>query len=235
MLACINIGVMCWIAKYLWNSYCDGIYLVGPEIGLAKIAIISAAITALSLPLFLLDIKRIIRTTTAGKTENRNSSSFPAIAFILIVSIPIVIILMESCSGGTFYSTRQRAYDVTRDEMKNAVAEYRSRANDSSQMPIINENVTFTPTNSNSSYYIIDMSLLLTSNGGLLSVVPDSCSELPGPDNDNCDGGASGCSNTSHYIWGMDEYGNVYSMFLNFDNVNPCACDGCDGYQGVWP
>lgn len=137
--------------------------------------------------------------------------------------------------GGTFCSSREAAYSTTREEMRNAVAYYMSDSNNSSQLPILNENATFKLTNPNGSYYIINMSPLLTSNGGILREVPDGCIEIPGPDNDNCDGGAIGCSNTSHYIWGVDNEVNVVSKFVNSSEMNICQCNICDGYQGVWP
>lgn len=210
---------------------------------LAILSIIAAAILTLSLILLFLDLKNIIRMPSAGNMENKSHSPFPVIIFILVIFIPFMMMLMHSCVGGVFCTCRRCVYDVAREEIQNAVAYYMSDTNNSSQLPIINESATFTLTHPNGSYYIINMSLLLESNGGTLRGIPDSCIKLQGLNNDNCDGGATGCSNSSHYIWGVDNLGNVASKPVNIDTSTElqcdvcdyCQCDTCDGYQDIYP
>jgi len=78
---------------------------------------------------------------------------------------------------------------------------------------------------------IIDMNVLLASQDGILSKVPDGCYAGAGSNNDNCDGGAVGCSIGQHYVWILSDHTTVHSKCIGFD----CTSDDADGYQGVWP
>lgn len=78
---------------------------------------------------------------------------------------------------------------------------------------------------------IIDMSVLLASQGGIISKVPDGCYAGAGINNDNCDGGAVGCSIGKHYVWILSDYTTVHSKCMGSD----CDSNDADGYQGVWP
>ncbi|MFA5055338.1 MAG: hypothetical protein WC562_04085 [Dehalococcoidia bacterium] len=233
ILAFINLGIMCWGIIYYLGTHCDGPYQITPDTGAAKITIIAAIIIALSLLLLLSDIKHIHHLTTEN-VKKQTASHLPVAIFVIFIFFFIIMMLFSSV-GGTFCSSREAAYSTTREEMRNAVAYYMSDSNNSSQLPIINESATFTLTHPNGSYYIINFSELLISNGGLLREVPDGCIALAGPNNDNCDGGINGCHDTFHYIWGVDNEGNVVSQFINSSEMNICQCNTCDGYQGVWP
>ena len=61
--------------------------------------------------------------------------------------------------------------------------------------------------------------------------VPDSCIDIYGIINDNCDGGICKCSVAGHYIWLVDSAGNVLSTCIGEE----CAANSADGYQDVWP
>ena len=221
-----NIGVLFWAIVYYLGIHCDGPYQITPDTGNAFATTIAAALIVLSLTLLLSDTARIHRTTGLEKPKFYDESPRALIIaslFIYVLTAIAIIITTPAIGCAKVYY---------KDVIQNAVADYMTHH--SSQLPIINENATFTLTSPNGSYYIINMSLLLESNGGFLNETP-GCIELEGPDNDNCDGGATGCSNTSHYIWGIDANGNVVSKFINSSDMNICQCNTCDGYQGVWP
>ena len=241
-LAIINLGIMCWGAVYYFGTHCDGPHEIKPDSFLATMSIIIAAIIALSLPLFLSDIKRIIRITVEGNMDNKTTSSLPVTMVGIAIFMLLIVGLIRACSGGVYATCKSSAYYTAHEQIQNAVTAYMSDSNHSSQLPIISENATFTLTNPNGTYYIINMSALLTTNGGMLRQVPSGCGQLPGPNNDNCDGGATGCENTSHYIWGIDNNGTVvsksYNSYLSNEplcNACSCKCNTCDGYQDVWP
>ncbi|MFA5366796.1 MAG: B-box zinc finger protein [Dehalococcoidia bacterium] len=78
---------------------------------------------------------------------------------------------------------------------------------------------------------IIDMNLLMTSQGGILSKVPEGCYAGAGSNNDNCDGGAVGCSPSKHYVWILSDHATVHSKCIG----SGCKSNDADGYQGVWP
>ncbi|MFA5055036.1 MAG: hypothetical protein WC562_02540 [Dehalococcoidia bacterium] len=124
----------------------------------------------------------------------------------------------EGCGGC-------RAYNTVSDELKNAVAQYASDRNGS--LPIlsgtyINADCLNCP--------VINISALLTANGGLLAEVPQSCN-LSTSGNDNCRGDTNlGCSNEGSYIWIADTYGNVFSYCAGAE----CTTNN-SGYQDVWP
>ena len=244
-LSLTNLGIMCWGIIYYLGIYCDGPCQTPPETGAAEISIIVAVILASSLLLLLLDTRNVNRLSISQNMKTQGKSPLVLIITSIVIFILIVFMIILS-SGGVYDTSRSRAYCAVREDIQNAVTAYMADANHSSQMPIISENATFTLTNPNGSYYIINMSPLLVYNGGLLRQVPDGCSQIPGPDNDNCDGGAPRCSNTSHYIWGIDNAGKVVSKPVNTSDYstsnesqcnacNYCQCDTCDGYQGVWP
>lgn len=233
-LACINIGIACWSAVYSLGSHCDGYHEIRPDSFLGKMSIVVAAILVLSLPVFLSDIKRIIQTPAIAKVKNKTASRLLAIMVGMIFLALILAILMIESVNDVYASCKWGTYASTRDDIQNSVVAY--MADHSSQLPILSENATFITNYVNGSYYIINMSQLLTANGGLLTEVPDICIQIPGPDNDNCDGGATGCSNTSRYVWGVDNRGIIASKLVNASNMGPCECNTCDGYlEGRWP
>jgi hypothetical protein len=130
------------------------------------------------------------------------------------------------CPGSSSSSDGASVYNTTRDELKNAVAEYASR--NMGMFPYLTGTYSVP---SCPSCHVIDVNELLTSHGGILALVPDGLYSASGGDNDNCDGGAYGCSSNNHYVWIIDVYGNVYSKCMGYD----CDIDTANGYQGVWP
>jgi hypothetical protein len=120
----------------------------------------------------------------------------------------------------------EEAYNTAYSQIQNAVVAYATEHE--GVFPIINGTVNI----NGSDYNIIDICSLLTSEGGMLSKVPDGVASINGSDNDNCDAGCDGCLDTNHYIWAVDEYdGYVPSTCVGAN----CSEYNSDGYQGVWP
>jgi hypothetical protein len=132
----------------------------------------------------------------------------------------------------TFAEThpQEAAYMAVHDAIQDAVTAY--AAENDGDLPIINAHRTV---DGCTDCYIINFGVLITSNGGLLSEVPDGCYENSGTPgaNDNCDGGlgATGCSPSNHYLWLVDSLGYVYSKCEGIG----CASHSQSGYQEVWP
>jgi hypothetical protein len=148
---------------------------------------------------------------------------------LAILSLPILAILVGvvvMAVGGVYGTNPQAAYNVVQDDIQNAVTGYAT--DHQGNWPILNyayniSGCTMCP--------IIDIDALLTSNGGMLRNVPAGICSIYGAHNDNCDGGAYGCSSSNHYVWVIDNYGNVYSFCVG----NDCNSNDASGYQGVWP
>ena len=113
-------------------------------------------------------------------------------------------------SDGQSYSPNN-VYNVVKDDLQNAVTAY----------AVEHQGVFPCDT-----YGVIDMSALLTSNGGLLHQIPAGTRQT------NCAaGGASGCSDNNHYTWLVTSTGIVYSSCVGSD----CNSNDASGYQGIWP
>jgi hypothetical protein len=149
-----------------------------------------------------------------------------SVIFIVSLIVSVLVIYFNMVTGKQFATTDGgSAYPTAREQMQNAITAY--QANNNNSLPILSG----TYTNANcSNCSVINMSALLTANGGVLRMAPD-CLNLSASGNDNCGGNASlGCVNGSHYIWIVDTSGEVFSY---------CTGAGCatnnSGYQGVWP
>jgi hypothetical protein len=150
---------------------------------------------------------------------------------MVILAILAGVVVMTV--GGVFAETKSAAYGAIKDDINNAVIAYAAdhRGNlpiDSNPSQLITYNANGNPTNP---CYVINMSALLTTQGGMLREIPD------GTRQDNCYGGAAGCSNLNHYTWGITITGAVYSR-CDTNNASPqttCPTGNATGYQGVWP
>ena len=128
-------------------------------------------------------------------------------------------------SGGQSYSPNN-AYNVVKDNIQNAVVAY--AVEHQGVFPYLDDIYSVPEC---TDCHVIDMAACLSSNGGMLREVPDGIYSTAGANNDNCDGGANGCSSNNHYIWIISLYGNVYSKCMGSD----CNSNNATGYQGVWP
>jgi hypothetical protein len=95
------------------------------------------------------------------------------------------------------------------------------------KLPVINATVNI----GGHDFQIVDICALLTSGDSMLSDVPVGLASVNGSGNDNCDAGCEGCHSDYHYVWAVDDEGNVYSTCVGED----CDANGEDGFQGVWP
>jgi hypothetical protein len=153
---------------------------------------------------------------------------------LLLITLALLSVSSFACSsgGGGGGSSNggglssNSAYTTAKDELQNSVIAYATEH--SGAFP--NLSGTYSVSGC-SDCNIIDISAVLTSNGGIMREVPDGCYKASGGDNDNCDGGAVGCSADNHYIWLIDLYGNIYSKCMGSD----CDSNNATGYQGVWP
>ena len=120
-------------------------------------------------------------------------------------------------------------YDSIPAQVQTAVIEY-SFNHDHELPPTIGGKSVINTSKGIREVWIIDL-CAITGGDRILRAVPEGVTQLPGPDNDNCDAGCEGCNSSYHYIWWMDEGGNVYSTCVG----DECDANNEDGYQGVWP
>jgi prepilin-type N-terminal cleavage/methylation domain-containing protein len=130
---------------------------------------------------------------------------------IVLVILAILAGVIVLAVGGIFGRTGEQAYNLVKDELQLGVTGYMTNA--SHDLPVMAAN------NTN-----IDVCLLIGSEE-LLREVPDGVRTANG----NC----TGTSNDNHYIWVVDDGGNVGSVCVD---VGTDICDDAgDGYQGQWP
>ena len=129
---------------------------------------------------------------------------------LLLLGLVVSGVACGSSDGSSDGGSGGVAYNQVHDDLQNAVTAY----------AVEHQGVFPFDT-----YGFIDMSALLTSNGGLLHQIPDGTRQA------NCYGGASGCSDNNHYTWFLTSTGIVYSSCIGSD----CNSNDASGYQGVWP
>jgi hypothetical protein len=145
--------------------------------------------------------------------------------FFILIFILFIAALCVMSIGGSLTPSRESVYSHNQKSLQDAVKDYQNR-NDGA-LPTVNGTVTV----NGSLCHIIDVCALLVPEGGKLNQVPDTCTSINGSNNDNCDAGCEGCWEYSHYIWVVDESGNVYSTCVGSD----CIAYNADGYQSVYP
>jgi hypothetical protein len=155
------------------------------------------------------------------------------LAVVLILAVASIYII--DMSQGRVYGEPWLAYVASREQIQYAVTNYSETHN--SSLPTFN-NTTWDGTckNLTAPLYIVNLSQLLTINGGLLRSMPSGVYGSSTPGCDNCGGGNSNdsvydCSSSNHYLWLMDQNGTVESICIGKD----CKASNVSGYQGVWP
>ena len=133
---------------------------------------------------------------------------------IVLVILAILAGVIVLAVGGIFGRTGEQAYNLVRDELQLAVTGYMT--NSSHGLPVLSTNNS-----------IIDVCLLLGPDE-LLREVPDGVRDA------NNGGTCNGTADTNHYVWILDEGGNVASTCETNDAGETCDA-ATDGYQGVWP
>ena len=152
-------------------------------------------------------------------------SNILGIAVIVMIICGILAYIIISATSTSYVDPISFAYSTAREQIQNAVTAY--QANNNNSLPILSG----TYTNANcSNCSVINISALLTANGGMMRMAPDGLN-LSASGNDNCGGNAIlGCNNYSSYIWIVNTSGNIFSY---------CAGSGCTTinacYQDVWP
>jgi hypothetical protein len=130
-----------------------------------------------------------------------------------------------NATSSEVYNAYAMAHELVRAQVQTAVSDY--AIGHTLKYPVLGDAMIIDGIN----YHIIDFNALLVPNEGILRKVPDGTYLAAGVNNDNCDGGANGCSSNNHYIWIVDSYGSVYSICMGDD----CNSNVTDGYQGIWP
>ncbi len=168
-----------------------------------------------------------------GFGPRKSKSGFTLIELLIVMVILAILAgVVVMAVGGVFGTSKNRAYDVTKDEMKNAVADYSTRF--SGAFPY---NSSINISVDGTLRFIINTSALLVSNGGILSKPPASTANWSGGA-DNCDFAPTGycvaSQLASHYIWTQDNYGNVYSTCVNTSGTL-CDRSNADGFMTTYP
>ena len=155
---------------------------------------------------------------------------------LTVLTLGLLIVSSVACSGKSSGnndantnpgSDTPAAYNTAREQIMNAVTAY--AATHQGNFSILPGTATVAECVDCS---LVDMNALLVSNGGLLRAVPAGTYSTAGMNNDNCDGGASGCLTNNHYVWIINTTtGLVYSKCMG----NDCANNNTSGYQGIWP
>ena len=133
---------------------------------------------------------------------------------IVLVILAILAGVIVLAVGGIFGRTGEQAYNLVRDELQLAVISYMT--NTSAGLPLIANSSTD-----------IDVCLLLGSAGQLLREVPDGMRDA------NNGGTCNGTSDDNHYVWILDDGGNVASTCTPVGDGD-CSAAG-DGFRDVWP
>ena len=161
-----------------------------------------------------------------GFGPRKSKSGFTLIELLIVMVILAILAgVVVMAVGGVFGTAKSAAYDAVKDDISNAVTGY---ATDNEGNFPYNVSTPMTANANCSTCYVINMSALLVSQGGMLRNIPDGTRQA------NCAaGGASGCSDNNHYTWGVNTYGVVYSRC---DTADSKTCTSNEsGYQGVWP
>ena len=151
---------------------------------------------------------------------------------IVMVILAILAGVVVMAVGGVFGSAHEAAYAAVHDDLQNATIAYATDNN--GQFPTLNGtyNVTGPAPDTCTNCEVLNITALLTANGGMLRAIPDGLYDSNASGTDNCDGGgsAAGCEADSHYVWIIDTFGNLYS------NCIGCSADNTNGFiSDYWP
>ena len=150
---------------------------------------------------------------------------------IVMVILAILAGVVVMSVGGIFTQADETAYNAMRHQIQNAVVEYMGNSTNVGSVPLLGINVTI----DGEVRDVIDICDMKTPLG-IIREAPRGCIEIPGPDNDNCDNGSCLCDATYHYLWAVDDSGNLFSACVDTAaNGGGCVNNSSDGFQGVWP
>jgi prepilin-type N-terminal cleavage/methylation domain-containing protein len=166
-----------------------------------------------------------------GFGPRKSKSGFTLIELLIVMVILAILAgVVVMAVGGVFGSAHEAAYNSVHDDVQNAVIAYATDNN--GQYPMLAGNYTLTTPVCNNCR-VVNFSALLTSNGGMLREIPDGCWLSAGAGLDNCNFVTGiGCATTSHYVWIIDAYGNIYSTCRG----TGCSLTNTSGFIGdYWP
>jgi len=174
---------------------------------------------------------------TMGFGPRKSKSGFTLIELLIVMVILAILAgVVVMAVGGVFGTAKTSAYNAVKDDIQNAVVAFAT--DNQGSFPYNTSATTFSNANC-STCYILNMSQLITVNGGMLRKIPDGCTSWGTLD--NCDGIQAGqsqfntCKTTNHYLWGADNKGNVYSFCQDTGAADkPCTSNN-SGYQGQFP
>ena len=154
---------------------------------------------------------------------------------IVMVILAILAGVVVMAVGGVFGTAHESAYESVKPQIQNGVIEYATAHDGDTTALRIGAQTTVDTPDGAVNVWILAM-CNITGGDRILRTVPDGCYTVAGAANDNCDGAnasaiCTGCAATNHYIWYIDNGGNVYSKCFGAD----CTLNGNDSYQGVWP
>ncbi|MFA5374581.1 MAG: prepilin-type N-terminal cleavage/methylation domain-containing protein [Dehalococcoidia bacterium] len=172
-----------------------------------------------------------------GFGPRKSKGGFTLIELLIVMVILAILAgVVVMAVGGVFGTAKSSAYNAVKDDIQNAVVAYAT--DNQGSFPYNISATTFTNANC-STCYVLNMSKLLTANGGMLRQIPDGCADLATLD--NCDGIPAGqevydvCKATNHYLWGADSKGNVYSFCDDTGAPDKLCTSNNSGYQGQFP
>ena len=153
-----------------------------------------------------------------------------ASVIVLLAVIGVGIVAGVGCGetsepgGETVTGNPEAQYNTVLPQIQNAVTAYMVET--MGELPPTVGTVTV----DGQTYDIFDICSLVGEDE-LLRTLPDGCAEVSGAGNDNCDMGSCECDSSAHYVWVVDDVGNVYSTCRG----RICDANNADGFQGVWP
>lgn len=148
-----------------------------------------------------------------GFGPRKSKGGFTLIELLIVMVILAILAgVVVMAVGGVFGSAHKAAYAAVHDDLQNATVAYATDHN--GQFPKLagNYSVTGPGTDRCNTCSVLNLSALLTSNGGMLRKMPDGLYSTNASGTDNCNGGGTPCLTTSHYVWIIDTFGNLYSV-----------------------
>lgn len=157
---------------------------------------------------------------------NLNGTAIGITAIVIGILIYAVYVIVTGNPQTSCICHDSGAYGSIKAEVENAVTAYTANSSHPGEIPVLSGTYT---NDCCSNCSVINMSALLTVNGGSMKTMPTGLANVSAG-YDNCNGSGAACKTTNHYVWIVDINGNVSST---------CVGNGCKTnnscYQGVWP
>ena len=171
----------------------------------------------------------------------RSKGGFTLIELLIVMVILAILAgVVVMAVGGVFGSAHEAAYNSVHDDLQNATVAYATDNN--GDFPQLSGNYTITTPMACTACRILNISALLTSNGGMLRAIPDGLFTGSNDGSDsNCDAtmtASESCGGS--YVWVIDTYGNLFSTCQGTDCSEAddagCIAGNTSGFcDDVWP